>query len=183
MPELIAPTADLHASWLEPRDEWGRGVHQAGSGLHPDTDVDSSAGFAAWVADLRDQSDPTVPVAPGRVPATYWWIVDGLTYLGAITLRHELNDFLLEVGGHIGYGVRPSARRRGLASWALAQTLEQARARALPRVLVTCDDTNLASARVIARNGGALEDVRDGAEGRGGALLDRAVTAPSHWPA
>ena len=166
MPELIAPTADLHASWLEYRDEWGRGVHQAGSGLELEADLDTPEGFAAWIRELHDQADPSVPVPPGRVPATYWWIVEGPTYLGAITLRHELNDFLREVGGHIGYGVRPSARGRGLASWALARVLEQARAQGLPRVLVTCDDTNPASARVIERNGGVLEDLREGPQGR-----------------
>jgi predicted acetyltransferase len=166
MPELIAPTADLHESWLESREEWGRGVHQAGTGLGPDTDVDSPEGFAAWVRALRDQSDPAVPVPAGRVPASYWWIVEATTYLGAITLRHRLNDFLLDVGGHIGYGVRPSARGRGLATWALGRVLNEARDRRMSRVLLTCDETNLASAGVIERHGGVLEDVRDGPEGR-----------------
>lgn len=62
--------------------------------------------------------------------------------------------------GHIGYGVRPSARRRGLATWALGETLDRARELGLTRVLVTCDDSNVASARTIEGNGGVLEDVR-----------------------
>lgn len=64
-------------------------------------------------------------------------------------------------GGHIGYGVRPSARGRGLATWALSVVLDEARQLGLKRVLVTCDDTNIASARTIERNGGQLEDTRD----------------------
>lgn len=160
MPELIAPTVRLHDSWLESLEEWGTGVHQDGTGLHSDDEVESVDGFAAWVERLRQQGDPTVPLAEGRVPADYWWIVDGETYLGAITLRHELNDFLLEQGGHIGYGLRPSARRRGLATWALGEVLDRARDAGLSRVLITCDDTNVASARTIERHGGRLEDVR-----------------------
>lgn len=95
------------------------------------------------------------------MPATFWWIVEDGNYLGAITLRHALNDKLLEGGGHIGYGVRPSARGRGVASWALGQVLDRARARGMDRVLVTCDDDNVASRKTIERNGGELEDVRD----------------------
>lgn len=160
MPELIAPTTRLHASWLESLREWGSGAHQDGAGLHADDEVESTEGFAVWVERLRQQSDPTIPPAEGRVPADYWWIVEGDTYLGAITLRHELNDFLLEKGGHIGYGVRPSARRRGLATWALGEVLQHARQVGLARVLITCDDDNVASARTIERHGGRLEDVR-----------------------
>lgn len=163
MAELIAPTTRLYASWHEARDEWGRGVHQDGSGLRDTDDVDSAAGFAAWVERLRGEADGA---GEGRVPATYWWIVDGDRYLGAITLRHELTDFLLRAGGHIGYGIRPSARGRGLATWALGAVLDEARRRGLHRVLVTCAEYNIASARTIERNGGVLEDVRDTELGR-----------------
>lgn len=161
MPELVEPSVRLHRSWLESLEEWGAGVHQDGTGLQPDDDVRTPEGFAAWVHRLRAQSDPSVPLAVGRVPADYWWIVDGDRYLGAITLRHELNDFLLEQGGHIGYGLRPSARGHGLAGWALATVLQRAKAIGLQRVLLTCDDTNVASSRTIEKNGGVLEDVRD----------------------
>jgi predicted acetyltransferase len=151
----------LRDSWLASRDEWGRGVNQDGSGLHPEDDVDTLAGFSEWVGRLRRQADPTVPVPEGRVPATYWWVVEGDTYLGAIALRHALNDFLLRAGGNIGYGIRPSARGRGLATWALREVLPTAQALGLAKVLVTCDDDNAASARVIEKAGGVLEDVRE----------------------
>jgi predicted acetyltransferase len=166
VPELIAPSTALRDAWLAARHEWGDGVHQDGAGLHSDDDVDTVEGFAAWVARLQSQSDPTVPVPPGRVPATYWWIVEGDVYLGAVTLRHRLNDFLLDVGGHVGYGIRPSARGRGLASWALGEVLHEARVLGLTRVLVTCAEENVASARTIERHGGVLEDIRDTSLGR-----------------
>jgi len=82
--------------------------------------------------------------------------------LGGIALRHIFDDD----HGHIGYGVRPSARRRGLASWALAQMLNEARgALTVDRVLIVCEADNVASARTIERNGGVLEGVRDGSHG------------------
>jgi predicted acetyltransferase len=161
MPELIAATTRLRESWLAARNEWGPGVHQAGSGLDADDDVDSADGFARWVTRLHREADPAIPPGAGRVRATYWWIVEGDSYLGAITLRHALNSLLLEAGGHIGYSVRPSERRRGVATWALRSVLPEARILGLERVLVTCDSTNLASARTIENAGGVLEDVRD----------------------
>ncbi|MER7008737.1 hypothetical protein ABT297_37635 [Dactylosporangium sp. NPDC000555] len=115
MAELIAPTSRLHAPWLAARDDWGRGATQHGSGLGEDDDVDSAAGFAAWVAGLHAQRDESRPPPEGRVPATYWWIAENATILGAITLRHRLNPKLLEAGGHIGYAA--SARRPAAAAW------------------------------------------------------------------
>ncbi|WP_229072622.1 GNAT family N-acetyltransferase [Actinoplanes sp. DH11] len=161
MPELIAPDTRLHAAWLRSRDEWGRGVHQPGSGLRAGDDVDSPAGFAAWVRRLRTEEDTSVRPAEGLVHCTYRWLVEGDRVLGTISLRHELNDFLFRAGGHIGYGVRPSARRRGLASWALGEMLGVARGLGLERVMISCDVTNAVSARLIERHGGVFDDVRD----------------------
>jgi predicted acetyltransferase len=77
--------------------------------------------------------------------------------LGGIALRHYFDDRF----GHIGYGIRPSARRRGLASWALGQMLGEARAAlGLDRVFIPCLADNTASARTIERNGGVLEGIR-----------------------
>jgi predicted acetyltransferase len=157
MTELIAPAVRLHAAWLEAHEEWGPGAHEDGFGLRPSDEVDSGAGFAAWVARLTDQSDRTRPVEAGRVHCTYRWIVEGDRVLGGIALRHELNDRLMLLG-HIGYGIRPSARRRGLATWALGQ---MARALGLDRVLVICQDGNVPSAKTIERHGGVVEEVLD----------------------
>ncbi|WP_306213645.1 GNAT family N-acetyltransferase [Actinoplanes sp. RD1] len=158
---LIAPTARLHRSWLAARDDWGRGVHQPGSGLFRSDDVDSADGFAAWVRRLLRASDPAVPPAPGWVHCTYWWLASGDEVLGSIALRHTLTGELLEAGGHIGYGVRPAARGRGLAALAVAAVLPYAAGLGLDRVLVTCDVGNDASRRTIERCGGTLEDIRD----------------------
>jgi predicted acetyltransferase len=166
MPELISPTSRLRDSWLVARDEWGPGVHQDGAGLHDEDDVDTADGFAAWVARLRREADPSIPLDAGRVHATYWWITEAGSYAGAISLRHALNKFLLRIGGNIGYGIRPSARGRGLATWALRAVLPHASELGLDRVLVTCADSNLASARTIEKCGGVLDDIDESELGR-----------------
>ena len=91
---------------------------------------------------------------------TYRWIVEGDRVLGGIALRHELNDFVLRAG-HIGYGIRPSARRRGLATWALGRMLDEARELGLDRVLIVCEVGNIASVKTIEHHGGVLDEVRE----------------------
>jgi predicted acetyltransferase len=161
VPELISPTVRLRDSWLASREEWGRDAGQDGAGLRAGDDVDSAAGFARWAGRLAGQADTSRPAGEGRVHASYWRITEDGTYLGAITLRHELNDFLLRAGGHIGYGIRPSARGRAWPPGHCSQSWSGHRRRACARVLVTCGDSNLASARVIEKTGGVLEDVRE----------------------
>jgi predicted acetyltransferase len=160
VPELIEPTVRLEAAWREAHEEWGPGLHEDGFGLQSSADVDTSAGFAAWVRRLVEQANPALPLDSGGVRCTNRWIVEGDQVLGGIALRHELNEALLHAGGHIGYGIRPSARRRGVATWALGRMLDEARSLGLTRVLLVCADDNTASTRTIEHHGGALEDVR-----------------------
>jgi predicted acetyltransferase len=86
-------------------------------------------------------------------------VVDG-AIVGRSSIRHELNEHLLEESGHIGYAVRPAHRRRGYATEILRQSLIIARAVGVERPLVTCDDENVGSAVVIESCGGVLEDIR-----------------------
>lgn len=93
----------------------------------------------------------------GRVPcSTFFWEVDE-QLLGVINLRHYLTPELREHGGHIGYAVAPSCRRKGVAKAMLSAVLEECRSRSLSRVLLTCDGENRASSRTIEVNGGVLE--------------------------
>ena len=94
----------------------------------------------------------------GMVPWTALWLVnESNTIFGVVSLRHHLNDYLRFQGGHIGYTIRPSQRRRGHGSAILALALEEARTLQLERVLLTCDPQNIASARIIVKNGGVFE--------------------------
>ncbi|WP_392876332.1 GNAT family N-acetyltransferase [Streptomyces sp. LN499] len=162
MPELIAPTTRLYAAWREAHDEWGPGLHEDGFGLGSSDEVDSPDGFAAWVALLADESGPKA-VETGR-GCTCRWIVEGDRVHGGIALRHGLDDYVLQFG-HIGYGVRPSSRRRGLATWALGRILDEGRTLGLEQVLIVCEVDNLASVKTIEHQGGVLEGVRDAEHG------------------
>ena len=112
-------------------------------------------GFAAYVDTVVRDREEDAPRRPTWVPCTTLWWVDGSTYLGRIAIRHRLTPSLREVGGHIGYDVRRSARRQGHATAMLAAALPVAAALGIDPALVTCDDTNVASRKVIEHNGGA----------------------------
>jgi predicted acetyltransferase len=154
--ELVAPTARLEAAWREAHEEWGPGSHEDGFGLAPDDDVQSANGFVCWLDRLAQQSDPGIRPPTGKVHCTYRWVVDDDQVLGGIALRHELNAFNSHLG-HVGYGIRPSARRGGLATWALGRMLVEARYLGLDRLLLVCAGDNVASAKMIEHHGGALE--------------------------
>ena len=163
MLELTEPTTDLYAAFRDCRADWGPGVHEDGFGIDDFDDVDSPDGFAAWVHRMRRQLHPAAEPCPDRPHWAPRWIVDDGRILGAVALRHHYDD----LRGSIGYGVRPSARRRGVASRALGRMLDEARdALRLDRALLVCAEDNLASARTIERCGGVLEEVRDTPFGR-----------------
>jgi len=174
---LTRPDVALHRSWLESAAEFAaEGTYQHGSGLTPQGEQPRLGGpawrpaeltdpdrFAAFVAHLLSLEDPDVVRPLGMVPDSKLWITSPDAeprYLGALSLRHELNEFLLEQGGHIGYSVRPSARGRGIATRALWLALGISAELGIDRVLVTCEQDNPASARTIERCGGVLEDER-----------------------
>ena len=113
--------------------------------------------FAAFVAKkLADASRRTETF----VPATHLWAITDPehAFAGRISIRHELTDALRAFGGHIGYDTVPSFRGQGVATEMLRQALPVARSLGLSEVLLTCDDTNAASIRVIETNGGSLRD-------------------------
>ena len=113
--------------------------------------------FAAFVAGkLADANRRTETF----VPATHLWALADERFVGRISIRHELNDALRVEGGHIGYDTVPSFRGRGVATEMLRLAMPVARALGLSEVLLTCDDTNAASIRVIEKNGGAHRETR-----------------------
>ena len=100
---------------------------------------------------------------PDHVPETFLFAFAGTSIVGRVSIRHALTPFLERVGGHIGYVVVPDYRRQGYATAILRQSLQIARQKlGLTRVLVTCDDDNVGSIRVIEKNGGVLESVVTG---------------------
>lgn len=174
MIELVAPDPALHRSWLAAADEFiARGEQRYAEVVIPAdacfggrewtrATLTDAGSFAAMCAERTALAQPGHPRPCGHVPTTTRWIVEGQEFLGSLSLRHVLTPELREVGGHIGYSVRPSARGRGVATTGLRLMLPVASSLGIDPALVTCDDDNLASATVIERNGGVLEDVRDG---------------------
>jgi predicted acetyltransferase len=114
--------------------------------------------WSAWLVHLA-QLEAGRDLPPGWVPETFVGGFVGPALVGRLSVRHRLNAHLALVGGHIGYAVRPGYRRQGYAGAMLRHGLVVARAAGLERVLVTCSETNVASARTIERAGGELENV------------------------
>jgi len=167
---LIRPTADLYDSWAAAVAEFG-GEHIDGSGLQAPV-IPGRVTLDELIENAARLADTSIAPPEDRVHNDLYWIVDGREVVGFLSFRHTLNDWLREAGGHIGYAVRASRRRRGYASQALALALDRAREIGLDRVFITCDDDNIASARTIERAGGVLQDVSDQSE-RGHAMLRR----------
>jgi predicted acetyltransferase len=115
--------------------------------------------YPGWLEKLAREGDEAA-LPPGKVGADTYFAVRNEDSLiaGMISIRRKLNDYLYRRGGHIGYCVRPSERRKGCATEMLRLGLLRCRELGLDRALITCDKTNIPSARVIRRNGGVLED-------------------------
>ncbi|MFF7639166.1 GNAT family N-acetyltransferase [Streptomyces canus] len=165
MPQLTVPDVRFHTSYLDAVREFTEAgldpaVLESGwIGAHAET-VREPAGFAAFVDMLRAETQR--PRRPDWVQMTNLWYVQDDTFLGRLSIRHRLTPHLLELGGHIGYVVRPGARRRGHATAMLAAALPVCRQLGISRALVTCDADNTASRKVIEANGGEFEDRRGG---------------------
>ena len=113
--------------------------------------------FGLFVQELQDKKDRS-KLKPGIVPGSDFWLIHNNEFIGGLSLRHELNEFLLKMGGHIGYEIRPSKRKRGYGTEILRLGLEKAKQLGLRRVLVTCDEDNIGSKKIIKHNGGIFEN-------------------------
>lgn len=167
---LVPPSAAYrHAYVAALREGFRRGVEPVRSDAQI---MEIERDFSAYLRARLDQTGAiTMPDGSvvAKVPFSVHWLVDGPTFIGEATIRHELNDWLRLEGGHIGYGIRPSLQGQGFGKLVLALALEECRKLGLARVLVTCLDTNRASARIIEANRGVLEDMIEDPwdEGRG----------------
>lgn len=152
---LSRPTTNVHVSYLEAIKEYRA---KGGYPDFDDLDVREPEAFRAHVAALRH--DPR-PQTAGLPAMTLFWWVDKTTYLGRISIWHQLAGPVADTG-HIGFDIRPSARGRGHATAMLAAALPAAHQLGIAPALLTTEHTNLASRKVIEANDGQLINERDG---------------------
>lgn len=160
MVRLILPQPDYLESYLEGCREYKENNIRTYALHDPDT-------FVTWKNTIfetfaRKRAGEGLP--EGYVPCTVFWLVEGDKWLGLSSLRHSLTPALTRFGGHIGYAVRRSEWGKGCGTRILALTLPEAEKLGILQARVTCDDTNVASRRVIEKNGGVLLDVIDNME-------------------
>jgi predicted acetyltransferase len=151
--ELIEPTPRLRESHAGLVQEFV----SRGEKLIPFV-LEFPAADADGLMRLFQDAKTGIGLPEGFVPhSTFWLVRNGECVLGVSNLRHRLTPKLEREGGHIGYGVRPSERRKGYGTRLLHETLVAAKARGISRALLTCARTNRGSVQVIRRNGGVFD--------------------------
>lgn len=149
---LVRPTLELREAFLALVQEF----HDAGEGYFTGLSSQGAVDFPAYLQRLRDaETDDRLP--SGLVPQSTFWLVRDGEVIGVSSLRHRLTPLLKIEGGHIGYMIRPSERRKGYGTLILALMLAECRTRGYRRVMVTCNTDNIGSARIIQKNGGEFE--------------------------
>lgn len=146
---LTKPIIDLKDEYLEFYYEW----LETGEEMIPWVIEKDPTNFEAMVQCLIDNENG-VNLPEGWVPDSTYWLTNNRKIIGAVNIRHQLTDYLLYKGGHIGYGIRPSERQKGYATKLLALTLEKTKELGIRKVLVVCDETNTGSYKAIVKNGG-----------------------------
>lgn len=125
----------------------------------------TDGGFIGWLTYINTPAGTQWFEYQKVADSTYIALLDEVM-VGIIHLRHTLNDFLLQQGGHIGYSTHPDYQGQGIATQMLSFGVKQLNELGVKKVLITCDETNIASAKVIEKNGGILENVIDTAHGK-----------------
>lgn len=129
------------------------------SEIHGTGGLNGYQNYDEWL--LKLEADKHIPdTSEDRVPASTYFFVrtSDDSIVGMINIRHRLNEYLYNEGGHIGYSIRPTERRKGYGTLMLSMGLQKCRELKLDRVLIICDKINKASAGVAVNNGGVLEN-------------------------
>ncbi|NOU98524.1 GNAT family N-acetyltransferase [Paenibacillus planticolens] len=152
---LVKPSANYKDEYISFYEDW----KSSGEDMVPWVVEKDPYDFAVMLNFLYSQDSEDKIIDESFVPhSTYWLINDDLQkIIGVVNVRHKLNVKLLNSGGHIGYGIRPSERRKGYASALLALSLELTKKLGLEKVLLVCDKDNYASEKTILKNGGRFE--------------------------
>lgn len=147
---LARPTMELETEYLSFYQEW----KESGEDMIPWVIGKDPSNFQDMIQFLLD-SEKGINLPDNWVPdSTFWLVNDDKKVIGAVNIRHRLTEKLFNCGGHIGYGIRPSERRKGYATKLLSLSLEKAKELGIQKVLVVCDKSNIGSEKTILNNGG-----------------------------
>ncbi len=163
-PRLVEPSEEYRESFLEALKEYhveGRKTDVSYDELRND--------FHSFVEAFR-MEERGENLASDRVAQTTRWLVEGTKYIGGVSIRHTLTEHLRMIGGHIGYEVRPTERRKGYGALILKLALPLAKELGIERALLTCNVTNEPSRKIIESAGGKLVDEVE----QGGGLPNKA---------
>ena len=155
--ELVKLTHEYKDQLFDMLEEWKNDIIENHTNISP---------WRIWANDFHDFDDyvksinATEELNNDWGPDTTLFCVDRdrNIFVGAVSIRHYLNDKLLKTGGHIGDGIRPGERRKGYATAMIALALEECKKLGITRVLMCCDKNNIGSAKSIIKNGGVLEN-------------------------
>lgn len=149
---LKNPSLDDKEEWLNYVKEYKEDNKDATPGGFLD-----NMKYEDWLNRINNESNSILE--DGRVPASFYFLMDDERIIGSVSIRHNLNnEFLKKYGGHIGYNIRPSERGKGFGTKMLYMALFKCDELGLDDVMVTCKKDNLASCKVIENNGGVLFD-------------------------
>lgn len=145
---------ELKNEWLNYLEEYRLDDSNANPlGYKKDTD------YKEWLTIMTNEKNG-INIKEGRVPSTIYFLMNNNRIIGHVSIRHNINNnFLSLYGGHIGYGIRPSKRRKGYATLLLKLALEKCNDLGIDKVMVTCREDNIASSKTIEKNHGILKEI------------------------
>lgn len=150
--ELVKPSLVYKDSFLEALKEFqteGKNIY-----LHTTEPIED---FDTLLLKIKEKEEG-INLPEGWVPQTELWLVENGKFIGWVKIRYQLSENLLKQGGHIGYAIRPSKWKMGYGSDILKLALPVAKGLGIKKALLTCDDDNLGSIKIIEKNGGVLEN-------------------------
>ena len=163
--ELVKPSIHYKDSFLEAIKEFHAIAEDNSKDLY-ELNIDYlNNNLQLYIAKLLSEAEGE-NLPEGYVPQTTYWLVDNGEFIGRVSIRHRLTEKLLIEGGHIGYDIRPSKRKMGYGKKILALSLSKAKELVIKKVLVTCNENNIGSKKIIEANGGILENRIEMNEGK-----------------
>jgi predicted acetyltransferase len=150
---LIEPSSQYKNEYLDMVSEW----KSSGENLIPWVLRFDSSNFQSMIEELTRLRNDTNLEENKVNSSTFWLANQDRKLLGVVNIRHRLNNNLLHIGGHIGYGIRPSERKKGYATEMLRLALLEAKKIGINKALLTCDKVNIGSAKTIINNDGKLD--------------------------